>query len=248
MRRSNGVGKRVETATPSESRGGGLSLQPIPGDGSPAHAIYKYLLLSTRLDMAGSRLHVGLDGTLILEDLSAQIAERYFGERAESLVFGTAASGLLRQKIDNLCNRLGEGGGFTARPSVRARAGDGKLDVVAWKSFTDGLPGKLIGFGQCKTGTNYKDSLAALQPDAFARKWLISPPILPPVRMFFVSEALPTSPDKRHDLSVDAGLLFDRCRIVDYCQGVDPATMAKIREWTVAAAASNGLSRPQDAA
>ena len=211
----------------------------------PVHVIYKYLLLSTRLNMKDDRCHAGIDGTLLLESLSAQVAKRYFGEQAESLVFGTAASGEgFQDKVNGLCRRLGEGGGFTDRPSAGVNVRDGKLDVVTWKPFTDDLPGKLIGFGQCKTGTDYKDSTTVLQPDSFIRKWMRGSLVVPPVRMFFVSEALSAIWSKRYEISTDAGLLFDRCRIVDNCNDVDTETMVKVHQWTSAAADANELPGP----
>ena len=227
---------------PFEIGGKGHTLRVIQGYERPAHAIYKYLLLSTRLNMNNDRCHAGIDGTLLLESLSTHVAKGYFGERAESLVFGTAASGAgFKEKVDTLCRRLGEGGGYTDRPSSSANVRDGKLDVVVWKPFTDDLPGKLMGFGQCKTGTHYKDFITVLQPDAFVKKWLREPLVVSPVRMFFVSEALAATRDRRFDISIDAGLLFDRCRIVDFCDGVDARIMAKVRQWTAAAAAANEL-------
>ena len=229
---------------PFEIEREGQTLRAIQGCENPAYAIYKYLLLSTRLNMRDDRCHADIDGTLLLEDLSAQVAMGYFGERAESMVFGTAASGAgFTGRVDTLCRRLGEGGG--CRTSASAGVKDGKLDVVAWKPFTDDLPGKLMGFGQCKTGTNYKDSVTVLQPDAFAKKWLREPLVVSPVRMFFVSEALAATRDERYQISVDAGLLFDRCRIVDYCDGVDATIVAKVRQWTEAAAAANELPGPK---
>ena len=118
---------------------------------------------------------------------------------------------------------------------------DGRLDVVAWIPFGDELPGKLIGFGQCKTGTNYRDDLTELQPDGFVQKWMRSSLIVPPVRMFFVSEALGTTPEERFEDSVDAGLLFDRCRIVDLSNGVDEEVLQAVQQWTSAAAVANDI-------
>ena len=226
---------------PFELGSDGQTLRVISACEKPAHVIYKYLLLSTRLNMTNSRYHVGVDGTQPLESLSAQVAREYLGDRAEYLVFGTAACGGFREKVEDLCGRLGEGVGFTDRQGAGRNARDGKLDVVVWKPFTDNLPGKLIGFGQCKTGTDYKDSLPILQPLDFVKKWMHGSPVVDPVRMFFVSESLPLVSEKRIEVSIDAGLLFDRCRIVDYCDGVDAATMADVRQWTAAAAAANGL-------
>lgn len=219
----------------------GLTLQASQETGNPRHVIYKYLLLATRLNMNNHQNHANIDGTKIFEELSAEVAKEYLGTRAQSVVFGAAAgSAGFPEKVDYLCSLLGEGGGFIGRNVEDTDAKDGKLDVVAWTPFKDGLPGKLIGFGQCKTGTYWEDSVTQLQPSAFREKWLSSALFVPPVRMFFIAEDLASSP-KRRGVAIDAGLLFDRCRIVDFCDGVDSDVMTKIQEWTEAAAISNEL-------
>ena len=208
--------------------------------GNHKHIIYKYLLLATRLNMQTSRVHADIDGTLLFEHLAAEAGREYLGARAEKFVFGTAAEmGDFRRKVNNLCTRMKEGDGFKNRNEAPPNERDGKLDVVVWKHFTDGLPGKLIVFGQCKTGTNYKDTLAQLQPDSFCRKWLKSSPALIPVRMFIVSEAL--SRLRWYNDSSDAGLLFDRCRIVDFCDDISGDVLKKVTAWTEAAARANEL-------
>ena len=218
--------------------GEGLTLRAIPDDRSPSHLIYKFLLLATRLNMNSQRCHAGIDGTQLFEELAAGVAKEYFGARAESLVFGARPDDAnFGAKVDYLCGQLQEGGGFANGGSLRGtRAGDGKLDIVVWKPFADGLPGKLIGFGQCKTGTSYQDSTAQLQPSAFRDKWMRNPLVVLPVRMFFVAEALALSEDDRSEIAIDAGLLFDRCRIVDFCAGIEDGVLGKVRNWTAAAA------------
>ena len=203
-------------------------------------AVYHYLLLATRLNMQSNRRHAGIDGASLLEDLSAEAAREYLGARAESMVFGHGPSGVgFENKINDLCGRLEEGDGFYRHGSGRTTANDGKLDIVAWKHFADRLPGKLIAFGQCKTGTNFRDNFADLQPDSFCKKWLHSFPAFVPVRMFFVAEAL--SRVNRYDIAIDAGLLFDRCRIVDFCDNVSNDVLEKMKEWTDAAARATTL-------
>ena len=192
--------------------------------------------------MTTNRTHAGLDGTLLFESLAAEVAREYFGERAQSLVFGTSATnGSFPQRVDDLCSRLGEGGGFRSDGERRTSARDGKLDIVAWKPFTDGLPGKLIGFGQCKTGTNYGDSLAQLQPSAFCGKWMRDSIVASPIRMFFISESLDSSEALRYEISHDAGVVFDRCRIVEFCETVSPELIKKVERWTLAAAKATDL-------
>src|ERR1700733_5756367 len=64
--------------------------------------VYVYLLLSTRLNMLTHKIWDGIDGTKILEKLSAEIAKNYFGERAESVVFGTAITGGFENRVNDL--------------------------------------------------------------------------------------------------------------------------------------------------
>ena len=218
----------------------GYTLRSDQDAGNHRHIIYKYLLLATRLNMKNNRVHAGIDGTLLFEELAAEAAQEYLGARAESLVFGTAAgTDDFPGKVNALCKQMKEGIHFVTRDRVPPNERDGKLDVVVWKHFTDGLPGKLIAFGQCKTGTNYKNTLTQLQPDSFCRKWLDSSPVVPPVRMFFISEAL--SRNRWYSASSDAGLLFDRCRMVDFCDYICPEVLKKVTVWTAAAAKSTEL-------
>ena len=218
----------------------GYTLRANQDTGNHRHIIYKYLLLATRLNMKNNREHADIDGSLLLEELAADVAREYLGARAEKFVFGTAAEmSDFEEKIDTLCRRMKEGVRFVNRDEVPPNERDGKLDVVVWKDFADGLPGKLIAFGQCKTGTNYKDTLAQLQPDSFCRKWLYSYPVLTPVRMFFVAEALSRS--RWNTASYDAGVMFDRCRIVDFCDSISTDVVQQLEVWTKAAADATGL-------
>lgn len=227
---------------PFKLDGPGYTLQGAADQDGDNHklTIYKYLLLATRLNMRDDKIHANIDGTLLFEELAAEVAREYLGDRAESLVFGTATGTEFPSKVNTLCQKLKEGDGFVNRDEAATTAQDGKLDVVVWKHFTDGLEGKLIAFGQCKTGTNYKDTLTQLQPDSFCGKWMHSSPVVLPVRMFFVAEAL--SRGHWRSVSMDAGLLFDRCRIIDFCDNVDASILEKVTAWTSAAAKASELS------
>ena len=204
------------------------------------YIIYKYLLLATRLNMSNDRVQGGIDGTLLLEELAAQVARGYLGVRAESIVFGTAEGTTgFSDKVNDLCQRLEEGGEFVNPGGGPLLQKDDKLDVVAWKPFSDRREGKLIAFGQCKTGTNWKDHLTQLRPDAFCSNWFRTQPVLTPISMFFVSEALPRVGWRNH--AVAAGLLFDRCRIVDFSNEINQDVLERITTWTEAAAKATEL-------
>lgn len=204
---------------------------------SDRHIIYRYLLLATRLNMSDNRSHAGIDGAALFEQLAAEATRSYFGSRSESHVFGTSSlDSNFPEKVDALCQQIKEGVRFEDKNQSPPRERDGKLDVVVWTPFPDDMPGKLIAFGQCKTGTEYKDELTHLQPDSFCRKWFYSSPVLTPLRMFLVAEALPQ--DYWYSIASDAGLLFDRCRIVECCDDLSPNVLANVEAWTEAAAAS----------
>ena len=215
----------------------GYTLNVSLKDGNHKHIVYKYLLLATRLNMNTNHKHANIDGTHLLEKLASEVAREYLGARAESIVFGTAAGSNFRGKVDDLCKRIKDGDGYHKRSSASPK--DDKLDIVAWKHFADQLPEKLIAFGQCKTGTNYEQELTQLQPDVFCSNWLLSPPALTPMRMFFIAEAI--SRLGWDSVSSKAGLLFDRCRIIDFCDGISEDVLEKVKAWTEAAAKANEL-------
>lgn len=204
------------------------------------HSVYRFLLLATRLDMQRRRTHCNLDGTKLFERLCAQVAETYFGDRSEAMVFGTATTrGNIESRVNNLCERIKEGGGFRNRDNAAPTAKDGKLDVVVWKSFNDDCHGKLLGFAQCKTGTSYDDAFPELQPDAFCSKWMHNLPAVNPVRMFFITDSL--SRTSWYSTVRDAGLLLDRCRMIDYCNCVSANLLRDIQHWINGASIDTGL-------
>lgn len=194
---------------------------------------YIYLLLSTRLNMNSSKTHNEIDGTVILEELASLVLRSYLGSRSLSINFGTSVSGGFAQKVNDLCRKIGEGGQHKIPPATTRYTQDGKLDTVGWIPFTDELAGKLVIFGQCKTGTNWKDSVTQLQPLQFIKKFMTGTYHLDPVRAFFVSESIDRS--KWHDFTIDAGLLFDRCRIVDFCPSLPDKSQEKVMRWTTSA-------------
>jgi len=206
-------------------------------DNSDRADVYRYLLLSTRLNMNTEKVHDGIDGTTLLEEIAAIALRCYLGhDRAQSFVFGTAVSGGFKNKINKLCREIGEGGTFANIDPGTGDANDDKLDAVAWVPFTDRRSGKLVVFCQCKTGSNWRDHLTQLQPDAFLYRWTSERCYsLTPVRAFCVSESAQQSEWK--GLSGCAGLLFDRLRVVDFFDHVENGDlMVRLRRWNTAAA------------
>lgn len=219
---------------PFQSGEKGYVLELNHSAGKQEIAVYNYLLLATRLNMGCDRVHKEIDGSLLFEELSAIIAQSYWGDRAESYVFGTAIKGKFSEKVDELCFRMGEGDGFQNRNPSPPKAKDDNLDVAVWKSFQDEKVSKLIGFGQCKTGTSWSNHTTDLQPSDFCGKWMKNRPAVNPVCLFFISDSLPSN--EWFTKAVDAGIVFDRYRIMDYLPSkLDDKLLENIESWVESA-------------
>jgi hypothetical protein len=136
--------------------------------------------------------------------------------------------GSFKAKINALCTTLSEGGGWRDG-ALAPGGGDGKLDVVAWRRFQDGRQGSLVGFAQCKTGVRWDEHLTKLQPQAFCRKFMKQPLTLEPVRIYMVPHRIGLHVWEDH--TNNGGLLFDRCRIVQYATSIDPLVITAARTW-----------------
>ncbi|TAJ91535.1 MAG: hypothetical protein EPO31_15175 [Gammaproteobacteria bacterium] len=212
----------------------GTVLRYNMNDDGERSIIYLYLLLSTRLNMTKNRVHERIDGTSLFEEVCAHVLKNYLGKtRAKALVFGTAVTESFQDKIKALCEQLCEGSGYKNPDVMPSVDRDGKLDVVAWVPFTDRRAGQLIVFSQCKTGTNWKDHVAQLNPGAFVQKWIDGTIAVTPVRSFCVTEACDQS--RWNSACIDAGILLDRCRLVDFCDNIDPTLLSNVNRWTTAA-------------
>jgi hypothetical protein len=195
----------------------GTVLRHDMGNNDQRSILYRYLLLSTRLNMKDKRIHAGIDGASLLEEVAAHALKNYLGgARARNMVFGTATAGNFESKILAFCRELREGAGFRSLDGDRVQAQDDKLDVVAWLPFSDLLPGQLIVFGQCKTGSTWGSLVTQLQPENF-----------------IISEAADRARWK--GTCVSAGLVLDRCRLVDFSDNLSIDLLKRVRRWTIAA-------------
>lgn len=192
--------------------------------------IYRFLLLSTRLNMKKSKVQNDVDGTQVFERLSAEVAKEFFGDKAEADVLGTSREDIsnFRDKLGELTKKIGEGGSIHPNPGFQPQ--DDNIDVVLWKGFTDKMQSQVIAFGQCKTGTSWSDKLSELNTDAFCKTWFSMQPVMTPMRMFFCAQYFPL--DIWRVRANEAGLVFDRFRILDYLpQNVGEELMKKIKAW-----------------
>lgn len=148
------------------------------------------------------------------EKISTVAAGNYL--RGESIRFGAPRQGLparFDEALNKLCYLMGEGNGF--RGSGGRMGQDDTLDVVAWRDSPDKRLGKLLMFGQCASGNDWKDKTHELQPSVFFRNWLMNEPVSH-LKAFFIPHRINDS--EWRATSNRAGIIFDRCRVAYWAQ------------------------------
>ena len=206
--------------------------------------LYLFMLFATRMNMRDHKVQGGIDGTALFEEICCEVAKNYWGRGPMgwcSAPRGGPAptrSGHSRMRSMISASGFSEGVEYCSHSGFQPAAQDGNLDVVVWKHFTDGKHGKLVGFGQCKTGTHWKNGLFEMVPTGFCRKWVRTQPVVEPVRLYFMTSRLRHA--EWYDCSVDGGILFDRCRILDYAPKMAHA------ERPLAGMDEGGHEKPED--
>lgn len=159
----------------------------------------------------------------LFEDLACIAAKQYLG--GDVLLFGSRSLGNARSfksAIDKLCLQLGEGEGFRGQRTFSQK--DDKVDLVAWRHFSDQKPSKIVMFGQCAAGGNWKEKTRELQPRAFWDNWLAQAPVSQLVRSFYIPHRIPM--DQWDQYARNAGVLFDRCRVAYWAYRDNAAVVA----------------------
>ena len=171
-----------------------------------------------------------IDGCEIFEFLAKETVLDYLGRgRAKALVFGTAVGNGFKEKINMLARELNDGGGYKDR-GVTEHAKDAQIDIVAWIPFRDKSIGKLILFGQCKTGDSWQDQINQLNPEC-VHDYFVNFQDNTPLKAFFVSSAI--TRDGNWSLKIRrGGIFFDRCRIIDYLSEIPENLKNNIKIWT----------------
>ncbi len=214
----------------------GQKLEHLPIDDENFGAVvYRYLLLCTRLNMKNDRTHGKLDGAALFEKLTAAVMRTYLGpSRAKSIAFGTSMPGGFSEKLNDLCTKIAEGGGYAPIDGSATEANDGDLDAFAWVPLKDQRLGKLMLFGQSKTGTTWKTSITQSRPEDFSGRWLNSRRFsVDPVRTLVVAEWV--SNNEWLSIQLQTGLLLDRPRVVELAVDIENDLRKRILKWTIAA-------------
>lgn len=202
-------------------------------ESNESNTVYPYLLLATRAKMGKDRIKADIDGSLLFEHLCSLVAKNYFGSRAEVDILGTSKTEekSFRNKLRSITTLLGEGGEIHENKGYKPQ--DDKVDVIVWKGFKDQQPSKVIAFGQCKTGTSWVEKISELDTQAFCKTWFTSQPVVTPIRMFFTAQYFPKETFRVK--ANNAGLVFDRFRILDYLpDNLEEELLTKMQTWTEA--------------
>lgn len=147
----------------------------------------------------------------LFEQVSCLAAKSYLQGSAVGFGFPrTELPSSFPEAVTEICNLIGEGGAYNNQPSLNRK--DAKLDLVAWKDFSDKSPSKLLMFGQCASGWDWEGKLEELQPRTFWDNWIQYPHVSPePVRSFFIPHRVERN--KWELVARSSGVLFDRCRV-----------------------------------
>lgn len=171
---------------------------------------------------------------LLFEDLCCVAARQYL--QGSVYQFGTSrrSGGVasFSEAVKELCILLGEGTGI--RPINTLNKKDDHVDLVAWRSFSDGRESKLILFGQCASGDNWEDKVSELQPDFFWSHWMQESQISPFCRSFFIPHRIAYEDgEKWRYITRYAGVFFDRCRVAHFAWMDNDKLIADTRysEW-----------------
>lgn len=193
---------------------------------------YAYLLLLSRFgEKAGPQ---GVNGSVLFEDVAAEAARVYLGgDRTGAQVYNFGfprkrTPAKFKPAVEELCAKLHEGAGPRSRPRTQYQK-DAKLDLVAWVPMPDKQMGKVIGFGQCATGNDWKTKTTELQPTTWVKMWLLDPMPMDPLRLFFLPHRISADDWTHH--SHHAGIIFDRCRLTAYASNLDPALRIRVAAW-----------------
>ncbi len=197
-----------------------LHLKP---SGWEAFPVYVFCLCLSYYPLRETRI-----GPKLFERVSCLAASGYL--KGNAVAFGsprTELSSSFAEAVTELCELIGEGGGYKEQRSLGRK--DDTLDLVAWKDFDDKRPSKVLMFGQCGAGRNWSDKLGELDPKAFWKQWMYDHSVSPdPIKSFFTPYRI-----ERHMWNLrarHAGILFDRCRIAYWAHQTD-ANYTSVIEW-----------------
>ena len=188
----------------------GSSLERIRRSTGPKYSTYAFCLLLSYMPWGQQRMS-GHFPERTFEEIACMVASKYLC--GEGIRFGwprksSVIASEFGKAIGDLSRRIGEGHPTSGSQAVNSPKDEG-LDVVAWRRL-DHRPGKLLIFGACATGHDWKNKLTELQPMEFCSAHLGGVWPTPP-KAFFTPRII--SEKDWQGSTRKAGMLFDRCRV-----------------------------------
>jgi len=192
--------------------------------------IYLFCLLATRINMRDNKIQNNIDGTKIFEGLSAIVGKNFWGNNSQTMIFGTASDGSFENKVNDAIRLIGEGHSFINRNSSFVTKNDDGIDIVLVKEFTDNRRSKLVGLGQCKTGTDWQNTVKGEKIRNFCSNWFRDTPVLEPIPIAFITDTLYRESNDYTNLK---GLLvLNRFRLMEYLpEEIDVVLHGQIQSW-----------------
>ena len=199
-------------------------------------AYYVFLLLANRLNMQKENIQGGQNATDLFERLCRCVISEYLGGHCKCEVFGTSVHDLPRFKIkvNDILDKMDLLGHYKEPFGGTGHHKDGGIDIIAWLPFEDRKDSQLIALGQCKTGSHWEQ---LLKKTDFFSNYTTYIPYVNPIYFFFVTEDFGIY--KWEERSKDAGVLFDRRRILECIpadiSSIDAQLDTDIHTWVNAA-------------
>ncbi|MGB4960813.1 MAG: hypothetical protein WBO36_15125 [Saprospiraceae bacterium] len=179
---------------------------------------YLFCLLATRLNMKDHKIQNNFDGTKLFEKLAEIIGKNFWGENSQTMIFGTAVNSSFEFKVNKTIGLIGEGHSFLNRNSSFVTKNDDGIDIVLVKEFADTRRSKLVGLGQCKTGTDWQNTVKGEKIRNFCSNWFRDSPVLEPIPIAFITDTLYRESNDYTNLK---GLLvLNRFRLMEYLPDV----------------------------
>ena len=176
--------------------------------------LYVYLLMASSLRNFDKRVQTRIGNSF--EYISAEALRQYVGEKAEVHIFAANSSGRytgnIKTKVDKLAQDLFEESLVRDNTLSPYSSKDEGLDIVCWFPFEDESPNRLLIFGQCACGEDWKGKQSSSDYKAWAGLIRLS---IEPVNSIFIPYCFrDTSGNWYAKHEIRMSLMIDRLRIM----------------------------------
>lgn len=183
--------------------------------------LYVYLLMASSLRNFDKGVQTRIGNSF--EYISAEALRQYVGEKAEVHIFAANPpgryTGNIKTKINKLARDLFEESLVRENPLSSHSSKDEGLDIVGWFPFEDETPNRLLIFGQCACGEDWKGKQSSSDYKAWAGHIRLS---IEPVNSIFIPYCFRDARGNwyaKHEIRMS--LMIDRLRIMNLLREVE---------------------------